>query len=70
MPTAVPDSTVVMASVMSPQPKIGRPSECASVRAIDVTCSIMAGEYPLVMRASSSRRLGVSRSGSWETLRR
>src|SRR4051794_37338700 len=70
MPCAVPDSIVVIASTMSGQPNSWRPSECAKVSAIEHTCSIMAGEYPFVMRASSSRRLEVSRSASWATLPR
>ena len=39
-------------------------------QAIEQTCSIIAGEYPFVMRAISSRRLGESSSGSCETLLR
>jgi hypothetical protein len=37
------------------------------VSAIEQTWSIIAGEYPLVIRAISSRRFGVSRSGSCAT---
>ena len=33
-----------------------------------VACSIIAGEYPLVIRAISSRRFGRSSSGSWDDL--
>ena len=65
---AVPDSTVVIASKRSSNSNPGRPSWWAIVSAIEQTCSIIAGEYPLVMRASSSRAAASSRSGSCETL--
>jgi hypothetical protein len=68
--TAVPDSIVVIASTMSCQAKRIRPSEWANVSAIEQTCSIIAGEEPFVIRASSSRRRSMSRSGSCSTLRR
>ena len=42
--TALPDSTVVIASTMSPHPKRSRPSWWEYVSAIEQTCSIMAGE--------------------------
>ena len=44
MLTAVPDFTVVMASKMSAESNRSRPSECANVKAIEQTCSIIAGE--------------------------
>ena len=44
MPCAVPDSIVVIASTMSCHSNSARASECASVSAIEHTCSIIAGE--------------------------
>ena len=44
MSTAVPDSTVVIALTMSSQPNASRPVWCATVSAIEQTCSIIAGE--------------------------
>jgi hypothetical protein len=41
---AVPDSTVVIASTMSPQLNASRWSWWAIVSAIEQTCSIIAGE--------------------------
>ena len=43
-PTAVPDSTVVIASMMSSRVNSGRPSWWARVSAIEQTCSTIAGE--------------------------
>ena len=43
-PTAVPASSVVIASTRSSQANCSRPEWCAIVSAIDVTCSIIAGE--------------------------
>ena len=43
-PTAVPDSTVVIASMMSSRVKFRRPSWWARVSAIEQTCSTIAGE--------------------------
>jgi hypothetical protein len=44
MPTAVPASSVVIASTRSSHANEMRPEWCAIVSAMDVTCSIMAGE--------------------------
>ena len=44
MPIAVPDSSVVIDSTRSSQLKRSRPEWCAIVSAIEVTCSIIAGE--------------------------
>jgi len=58
----------VIDSTRSSQLNRSRPEWWAIVSAIDVTCSIIAGEYPFVTRAISSRRRGMSSSGSCETL--
>ena len=44
MPTAVPASSVVIASTRSSHANASRPEWWAIVSAIDVTCSIIAGE--------------------------
>jgi hypothetical protein len=44
IPIAVPDSSVVIDSTRSPQLNRSRPEWWAIVSAIDVTCSIIAGE--------------------------
>ena len=66
-PTAVPASSVVMASTRSSQVSASRLEWCAIVSAIDVTCSSIAGAYPFVTLAISSRRCGWSSSGAWAT---
>ena len=42
-------------------------NKSAIVRAIEIACSIIAGEYPLMIRAISSRRVGESSSSLCDT---